>query len=76
MENKSKTKIIERYIREQIKKNIWVPGNKINTKELANKFNVCTFTVREAMIPLVNEGILLRKPGLGTVIQKTEKNIK
>ena len=76
MENFTKSKIIERFIREQIKKNIWLPGYKINTKEIENKFGVCSFTVRDAMLPLVSEGMLLRKPGLGTIIQKKETNIK
>lgn len=47
-------------------------GDRIpSEKELANSFNVSTITIRKALELLVNEGFLLRKRGIGTIVKST-----
>lgn len=47
------------------------PGNKMPTeKELMNRYNVSRITVRNAILALVNQGLLVRQRGIGTFVAK------
>lgn len=62
---------IEEYIREKIEKKEWLHDSKIPSEiELSDFFNVSRSSVRQALSNLVNEGILIRKQGLGTFVVK------
>lgn len=54
------------------------PGDKLPTEhELSEEFGVSRHTVRKAMNILLNEGLLSRKPGVGTFLnQKSKKPTK
>lgn len=66
-------KQIENYIRKEIKTGKYDDGSFLPREEkLANKFGVSRNTVRQGIADLVNEGVLKRTPGKGTVlIEKT-----
>jgi GntR family transcriptional regulator len=52
-------------------------GEQIPTeKELAETYGVSTITARQAVLNLVQEGLLLRKQGKGTYVQGGTKNVK
>ncbi|MDR3190984.1 MAG: GntR family transcriptional regulator [Lactobacillaceae bacterium] len=56
-------------IREAIDTGRWVPGDKIPAeRELAVQFNVSRMTLRQAVMLLVDEGILERRVGSGTFV--------
>jgi len=62
-------KQIENYIRGEIKTGKYDDGSFLPREEkLANKFGVSRNTVRQGIANLVNEGILKRTPGKGTVL--------
>jgi len=72
----TKTQIIESYLRAQIKNGVWKTGDVLpKSKELAKKFNSSEFILREAMQPLMKEGILGRKTRVGTFVLSEKKNI-
>jgi len=67
-------KQIENYIREEIKSGKFNDGSFLPKEEkLANQFGVSRNTVRQGISNLVNEGLLKRTPGKGTVL--TERTI-
>lgn len=56
-------------IREKIKKGIWNVGDQIpNELDLADNYQVSRATVRQAILDLVQEGMLVRKKGKGTFV--------
>ena len=62
-------KQIENYIREEIKSGKFNDGSFLPKEEkLANQFGVSRNTVRQGISNLVNEGLLKRTPGKGTVL--------
>ena len=62
-------KQIENYIREEIKSGKFNDGSFLPKEEkLANLFGVSRNTVRQGISNLVNEGLLKRTPGKGTVL--------
>jgi GntR family transcriptional regulator len=62
-------KQIENYIREEIKSGKFNDGSFLPKEEkLANQFGVSRNTVRQGISNLVNEGVLKRTPGKGTVL--------
>ncbi|MDZ7720753.1 MAG: GntR family transcriptional regulator [Balneolaceae bacterium] len=62
-------KQIENYIREEIASGKFDDGSFLPREEkLANKFGVSRNTVRQGIVSLVNDGILKRTPGKGTVL--------
>lgn len=72
----TKTQIIENYLRTQIKNGVWKTGDVLpKSKDLAKKFNSSEFILREAMQPLIKEGILGRKTRVGTFVLSEKKNI-
>jgi len=66
---KLKNAIIER-----INRGVYKPGDKLPTEnELASEFDISRHTVRKAMDILLNEGLVSRKAGLGTFLNKSSK---
>jgi len=62
---------IKELIREKINNGDWKSGDKIpNELDLAKNFTVSRATIRQAILELVNEGILSRKKGVGTFVSK------
>ncbi|WP_040207286.1 GntR family transcriptional regulator [Neobacillus jeddahensis] len=62
---------IKELIREGIDNGEWKSGDKIpNEVDLAKDFMVSRSTIRQAILELVNEGILTRKKGVGTFVSK------
>jgi multiple sugar transport system substrate-binding protein len=56
-------------IREQIKSGLWRPGDRIPTEqELCQLYDISRAPVRQALRELAQEGVLIRRPGLGTFI--------
>ncbi|MBQ0104918.1 MAG: GntR family transcriptional regulator, partial [Armatimonadetes bacterium] len=65
----TKTKRIEQYLREQIKKGVWKKGDLLpKSKDLAKELKSSEFILREAMLPLIKEGILGRRTRVGTYV--------
>ena len=62
---------VKELIKEKIKSGEWENNEKIpNELELVKQFNVSRSTIRQAILELVNEGLLIRKKGRGTFVQK------
>lgn len=58
-------------IRDKIERNIWSVGEQIpNEMELVNEYKVSRATVRQAVLDLVHEGLLIRKKGKGTFVAR------
>jgi len=56
-------------IRSQIEDGTWGPGQSIPTEqELCHTYAISRAPVRQALGELVNEGLLVRRPGLGTFV--------
>lgn len=73
------TKKIENIIRKNILDGIWQPNTIIpSNDELMKIFSVGRNTLINAMIPLVEEGLITRKPKVGTIVldkSNEDKNI-
>lgn len=64
---------VKEVIKEKIKSGEWKHDGKIpNELELVKQFNVSRSTVRQAVLELVAEGLLIRKKGLGTFVKKLQ----
>ncbi len=64
---------IRNYIREKITNNEFKMGDKIPSEELlCKKFQVSKITVIRALRDLVSEGLIIRKQGKGSFVNKTE----
>ncbi len=56
-------------IREQIESGVWRPGDRIPTEqELCRAYDISRSPVRQALSELAHEGVLIRRPGLGTFV--------
>lgn len=67
MEETSQNEKVYEFVLDQIKSNIWKPGDKIYTeKEFCEKLDVSRVVVREALEKCVALGILERRKGAGT----------
>ena len=56
-------------IQEQIRFGLWRPGDRIPTeRELCQTYAISRSPVRQALSDLAREGVLLRRPGLGTFV--------
>lgn len=65
------------YISEMINNGTLSPNEKINEKEISNKLDISRTPVREALIQLVNEGYLEKKPRRGFIVKEiNEKTVK
>jgi GntR family transcriptional regulator len=55
----------------------FLPGEQIPTeKDLCETYQVSTITARQAILNLVNEGLIVRRQGKGSFIKEGLKNIK
>jgi ABC-type glycerol-3-phosphate transport system substrate-binding protein len=56
---------------ESIANGVWQPGDAIPTEhELCRMYNISRSPVRQALSELAHEGILIRRPGLGTFVHE------
>ena len=56
-------------IRDRIETGMWRPGDRIPTEhELCDMYNISRAPVRQALTELAQEGLVTRRPGLGTFI--------
>ncbi len=68
---------LEQIIRSKILMGELLPGEQIPTeKELCETYQVSSITARQAILNLVNEGLLIRKQGKGTFVAERLMNIK
>lgn len=68
---------LEQILKSKIMTGELVAGERIPTeKELAATYKVSSITARQAVLNLVQEGLLLRKQGKGTYVQRGTTNIK
>jgi len=59
-------------IREQIASGLWRPGDRIPTEQkLCQSYGISRAPVRQALDQLAREGVLVRRPGLGTFVNST-----
>lgn len=57
-------------IQEQIESGVWSPGERIPTElELCRTYNISRSPVRQALGELAYEGLLVRRPALGTFVR-------
>jgi len=61
------------YISEQINNKILKPNEKINEKQISQKLNISRTPIREALIQLVNEGYLEKKPRKGFIVKEIKQ---
>lgn len=65
---------IEQYIEEWIKEKNLQPGDRVpSEREWIEKFNVSRMTIRQAVMDLVNAGVLVRLKGKGTFVSEQYK---
>jgi GntR family transcriptional regulator len=68
---------LEQIIKSQIMTGELLAGEQIPTeKEFAETYRVSSITVRQAVLNLVKEGLLLRKQGKGTFVKQGPMNVK
>jgi DNA-binding GntR family transcriptional regulator len=57
-------------IQEQVESGVWRPGDRIPTEqELCRLYSISRSPVRQALKELVYEGVLTRRPALGTFVE-------
>ena len=65
----TRTKQVEKYLRDQIATGKWNAGDILpGSDKLADLLNISKITLSNAMEPLVREGLLIRKTGVGTLV--------
>jgi DNA-binding GntR family transcriptional regulator len=65
---------LEQILRSEMMTGKLMPGDQIPTeKELAGTYNVSTITARQAILNLVQEGLLRREQGKGTFVQSVDR---
>ena len=68
---------LEQIIKSKILMGEFVPGEQIPTeKDLCEAYQVSTITARQAILNLVNEGLIIRRQGKGSFVREGLKNIK
>jgi GntR family transcriptional regulator len=68
---------LEQIIKSKILMGEFLPGEQIPTeKELCETYQVSTITARQAVLNLVNEGLIVRRQGKGSFIKEGLKDIK
>ncbi len=68
---------LEQIIKSKILMGEFLPGEQIPTeKDLCETYQVSTITARQAILNLVNEGLIIRRQGKGSFIKEGLKNIK
>ncbi len=64
---------VRQELRQDLDAGRWKPGDMLPTEaELARQFDVSTGTVRQAILALVREGLLTRRPGSGTFVARLD----
>jgi len=72
----SKRQQITDDLRDLVVREVLPPGTRLpTTSELARQWNVPPATIQQALIPLVKEGLLLRRPRLGTFVREREARL-
>ncbi|WP_026690794.1 GntR family transcriptional regulator [Alteribacter aurantiacus] len=62
---------VKSILKDEISHGHYHPGDKLPTeKELTSRFDISRMTLRQAMNALVEEGLLLRLKGIGTIVQE------
>lgn len=57
------------FIRQRINQGVWQPGDRIPTeRELCEAYGISRSPVRQALNELAREGVVIRRPGLGTFV--------
>jgi DNA-binding GntR family transcriptional regulator len=68
---------LEQIIKSKILMGEFLPGEQIPTeKDLCETYQVSTITARQAILNLVNEGLIIRRQGKGSFIKEGLKDIK
>ncbi len=68
---------VRRFVLDQIKKGVWKPGDHLPSEvALAAQMAVHRLTVNRVMRELVNEGLLHRRRGIGTIVGDTNAKPK
>lgn len=68
---------LEQILKSRIMTGELLPGERIpSEKDIAETYGVSSITARQAVLNLVQEGLLLRKQGKGTFVQGLETKIK
>ena len=66
---------LQEILKRKIEKKVWRAGDKIpNEIDLAEQYKVSRSTVRQAVLQMVREGLLVRKKGIGTFVAKEKFN--
>lgn len=67
----SKSLDVEAYLRRQISKNVWKPGDKLpSDNDISSELDVSYMTVKNVLRRLATEGILSRRKGSGTYVSE------
>ena len=70
----TKASQVERDLRQSILTGTWSPGEKLPPEaQILSRFKVSRTTLREALITLVNDGLIRRQPGVGTFVSQAVK---
>lgn len=68
---------ISNYLRDAIRRgNIQVGSKLPTTQEMANNWNTPVANVHAALAPLVKEGLLIRKQGVGTIVNNVDRKLE
>lgn len=64
---------VRQQLRADLARGRWKPGDMLPTEaELSKQFEVSTGTIRQAVLELVREGLLTRRPGSGTFVARLD----
>lgn len=67
---------LKEILKEQISSGIFKPGDKLPTEdELCEQFSISRTPVRQALMELVHEGLLIRTPALGTFVTEPDSSL-
>ncbi|WP_108660951.1 GntR family transcriptional regulator [Acuticoccus kandeliae] len=66
---------VRQLLRDEIAKGAWKPGEMLPTEtELGRQLGVSPGTVRQAVLSLVREGLITRRPGKGTFVARMDNS--
>ncbi len=65
---------IKVFVREHVESGAWPPGHRVPSEnELVSQFNVSRMTAHRALRELQQEGVLARRPGVGTFVREPSR---